>query len=161
MHLAKYPGSICGDMCKITCLGDRTRYKINFLVINTWLCNPDLYLENAKDLKEIGWELMMQYEVMFFMGGVCFWSNLRLFMHGWKHHLPTSFFWYLKNYPSESGRVFFLQEVWFARTIWAFFRQIWVRFGYGMLRIQHIDRCLTIWAIEIIQSPQILTSWII
>ena len=35
MHLTKYPGSICWDMRKMACLGDRTCYKFNLLVIKT------------------------------------------------------------------------------------------------------------------------------
>ena len=54
------------------CLGDRTCYKFNLPVINTWMRSVDLYLQNAKDMKEIGWELTMQCEDISFMRGVCF-----------------------------------------------------------------------------------------
>jgi len=53
-------------------LGDRTRYKINLAVINAWMHSVDLYLQNAKDMKEIGWELTTQCGDISFTRGVCF-----------------------------------------------------------------------------------------
>ena len=76
----------------MTRLGDRKRSKINLPVINAWMRSVDVYLQNAKDMKKIGWELTMQCGDISFMRGVCFDQNLRLFMHGYKHHLSTSFF---------------------------------------------------------------------
>ena len=70
-------------------LGDRTRYKINLAVINAWMHSVDLYLQNAKDMKEISWELTTQCGDISFMRGVGFDQNLRLFMHRYKHHLST------------------------------------------------------------------------
>ena len=119
MHFSKFPGSICKNMQKMTCLGDRTCSKLNLLVIKTWVSSLNLYLHTAKDPKKIGWEFMMQCKDMFFMMGVCLWSNLRLFMHECKHHLLTPFFWYLKNYPSKSGQAFCSEDICSAHTLWA------------------------------------------
>jgi len=56
----------------MTCLGDRTCYKFNLPVINTWMRSVDLYLQNAKEMKQIGLEWTMQCEDISFMTGVCF-----------------------------------------------------------------------------------------
>ena len=120
-QFSKFPGSICKNMQKMTYLGDRTCSKLNLLVMETWVSSLNLYLHTAKYPKEISWELTMQCKDMFFMMGVCLWSNLRLFMYGCKHHLLTPFFWYLKNYPSKSGWASFSEDICSAHTLWAIF----------------------------------------
>jgi hypothetical protein len=47
-------------------LEDRTHSKCNLLAIKTGISSCDSYLQNAKDTKEIGWEMRMQYKDMFF-----------------------------------------------------------------------------------------------
>jgi hypothetical protein len=47
-------------------LEDRTHSKCNFLAIKTGLSSCDSYLQNAKNTKEIGWEMTTQYKDMFF-----------------------------------------------------------------------------------------------
>ncbi len=94
----------------MTCLGDRTCYKFNLLVINTWMRSVYLYLQNAKDMKEIGWELTTQCEDISFMRGCVFDQNLRLFIHGCKHHLPTSFFLISLELPIRIWAGFFPSE---------------------------------------------------
>jgi len=78
LHLAKYSGRICKDTQILMYLEDRTHYKCNLLAIKTGISSCDSYLQNAKDTKEIGWEMRMQYKDMFFTRWAHFGSNLRI-----------------------------------------------------------------------------------
>ena len=136
VHLEKYPGGIWRGMWQNRYLQDRTRLGYERLFLKADLCSHNMYLQYEKNPKEIGWIMSMLWEIPHFMTQACLWSNLRLYMHSYTHVFLTSIFWYLKNHPTESWRVFFIRKVWFAPTFQAFVHEFWVRFGYGMLKIR-------------------------
>jgi len=76
-----------------------------------------------------------------------------------KHALFAENFWYLDNYPLESGRVFFVRKVWFARTLWVFSRDIWVRSHLVIHKIPLNVEGLTNCAIIIYKYPQNAKRW--
>ena len=119
MHYSKFPCSICKNIQKMTCLGDHTHSILNLLVMETWVSS--LYIVQKTLRKSVGnWQCNVKI-CMFDMIGICLWSNTRLFMHGCKHHFSTSFFWYLKNYLSESGQAFCSEEICSTDTLWVLF----------------------------------------
>jgi hypothetical protein len=60
--------------------------------------SPDLYLQTAKDPKEIGWELAMQCRDMFFMGGSVFVIKFDV-IYAWVQASPLDIVFLISHEP--------------------------------------------------------------
>ena len=91
VHLEKYLGGIWRDMQQNRYLQDCTHLEYDFFIYKADLCSHDMYLQDEKNLKEIGWVMSMLWEIPHFMTWACLWSNLRLFMHRYTCALDVKF----------------------------------------------------------------------
>jgi len=123
------------DMQQNRYLQDCTHLEYDFFVYKADLCSHDMYLQDEKNLKEIGWVMSMLWEIPHFMTWACLWSNLRLFMHRYTCALDVKFL-ISQEPPNGIWVCFFYSKGMIAPTFQAFVHEFWVRSGYRMLKVQ-------------------------